>query len=353
MATTRPSSTLAQQYAVILAAVSSYWVCSISLVFINKYLLSSPELKLDAPLFVTWFQSLCTVVLCFACSAVSARFPDFIKFPKMTFDQKISRDVLPLSLIFVGMISMNNLCLKYVGVSFYYVGRSLTTVFNVVCSYIILGHHTSKRALLCCLVIIAGFFLGVNQEDAAGSLSMIGVIYGVLASLFVALNAIYTKKTLSSVGDSIWRLTMYNNLNAFFIFIPLMLLNGELGVIPYFEHITTLHFWSMMCLSGFFGFVMGYVTGWQIQVTSALTHNISGTAKAAAQTLMAVVIWAEVKPFLWWCSNAIVLIGSAAYTFVQKQDLDRNFASRQRSKTPEDKQLLLPTTKNDIEQEEL
>ena len=30
------------------------------------------------------------------------------------------------------MITFNNMCLKYVGVAFYYVGRSLTTVFNVV-----------------------------------------------------------------------------------------------------------------------------------------------------------------------------------------------------------------------------
>lgn len=107
----------------------------------------------------------------------------------------------------------------------------------------------------------------------SGSLSVIGVVYGVLASLFVALNAIYTKKTLSRVGDSIWRLTMYNNLNAFFIFIPLMLFNGELGVIPYFEYIGTFHFWAMMCLSGFFGFIMGYVTGWQIQVRIMVKSN--------------------------------------------------------------------------------
>lgn len=40
--------------------------------------------------------------------------------------------VLPLSLVFVGMITFNNLCLQYVGVAFYNVGRSLTTVFNVV-----------------------------------------------------------------------------------------------------------------------------------------------------------------------------------------------------------------------------
>lgn len=37
------------------------------------------------------------------------------------------------------MITMNNLCLKYVGVAFYYVGRSLTTVFNVVMTYTLLG----------------------------------------------------------------------------------------------------------------------------------------------------------------------------------------------------------------------
>uniref|UniRef100_A0A914CPP5 Sugar phosphate transporter domain-containing protein n=1 Tax=Acrobeloides nanus TaxID=290746 RepID=A0A914CPP5_9BILA len=342
--TIRGSKTLTQQYAVIFAAVSSYWICSIGMVFLNKYLLSSPDLKLDAPLFVTWYQCLVTVVLCFLCSYLSKLFPDYIKFPEMKLDAKLSREVLPLSFIFVGMIAFNNLCLKYVGVSFYYVGRSLTTVFNVACSYVILGQQTSKPAIVCCLVIIGGFLLGVNQEDVAGSLSIIGVVYGVLASLFVALNAIFTKKTLGFVGDSIWRLTMYNNLNALFLFLPLMLFNGELGVIPYFDQITSVYFWSMMSLSGFFGFIMGYVTGWQIQVTSPLTHNISGTAKAAAQTVMAVIIWSEVKLMLWWASNLIVLIGSAAYTYVQQKAMERDFETNRvnRSKSTETEVPLLP-----------
>ena len=37
-----------------------------------------------------------------------------------------------MSVIFVSMITFNNLTLKYLGVAFYNVGRSLTTVFNVV-----------------------------------------------------------------------------------------------------------------------------------------------------------------------------------------------------------------------------
>ena len=47
--------------------------------------------------------------------------------------------------MFVLMITTNNLCLKNVGVSFYYVGRSLSTVFNVLLTYLILGNKTSLR----------------------------------------------------------------------------------------------------------------------------------------------------------------------------------------------------------------
>ena len=66
------------------------------------------------------------------------------------------------------MITFNNLCLKHVGVSFYYVGRSLTTVFNVAFTYLILGQKTSMRAILCCFIILLGFWLGVDQESNSG-----------------------------------------------------------------------------------------------------------------------------------------------------------------------------------------
>jgi GDP-fucose transporter C1 len=47
-----------------------------------------------------------------------------------------SLKVLPLSVMFVAMIIFNNLTLKYLTVSFYMVGRSLTTVSNVVCNHL-------------------------------------------------------------------------------------------------------------------------------------------------------------------------------------------------------------------------
>lgn len=46
-----------------------------------------------------------------------------------------------------------------------------------------------------------------------------------------------------------------------------------------------------LVVSGVLGFLMGIVTVMQIRVTSPLTHNISGTAKAGVQSIMAFYIW--------------------------------------------------------------
>ncbi|CAG9822161.1 unnamed protein product [Phaedon cochleariae] len=62
--------------------------------------------------------------------------------------------------------------------------------------------------------------------------------------------------------------------------------------------------------------------------TSALTHNISGTAKACAQTVLATYWYQETKSLLWWCSNLIVLIGSACYTWVKQIDMERRHRSK-------------------------
>lgn len=173
----------------------------------------------------------------------------------------------------------------------------------------------------CCAIIITGFLMGVDQEGSSGELSYTGVVFGVLASLCVSLNAIYTKKVLPVVDSNIWRLQLYNNFNAVFLFLPLMVICGEVQAIYGFHMLTSAYFWGMMFLGGLFGIAIGYVTGLQIKVTSPLTHNVSGTAKACAQTILSVTINQEFKTVLWWFSNALVLGGSTAYTFVKHQEM--------------------------------
>ena len=148
--------------------------------------------------------------------------------------------LLPLSVVFVGMITLNNLCLKNVGVSFYYIGRCCSSYssplsyictqepdHSLQCSLNLLhsrpenvaqvkpeerkslnsNQFSYSSAICCCLSIVGGFYLGVDQEDQSGSFSLTGTIFGVLASLFVSLYSIYTKKVLPVVEGQSQALT--------------------------------------------------------------------------------------------------------------------------------------------------
>lgn len=262
----------------------------------------------------------------------------------------ISRQVLPLSVLFTSMIATNNLCLKYVDVSFYYIGRSLTTVFNVIFSYLLIREATSIRCILCCALIISGFWLGVDQERVAGkfkifhhgasarlmdftifffncteSFSLLGTIFGVLGSISLSLCSIYTKKTLPKVSDDVLLLGYYNNIYASIMFVPLIFASGEFKTVSNYEHLWEFWFWSALIVGGICGFSIGFVTSLQIKFTSPLTHNISGTAKACAQTILATNWNHESKSVLWWLSNFIVLLGSSLYVRVKQIEMERKF----------------------------
>ncbi|KAL7673580.1 hypothetical protein ACOME3_008434 [Neoechinorhynchus agilis] len=276
-----------KRYAKIALVVALYWFTSIGMVFVNKYLLTDYDSIPEAPLFITWFQCALSVLFCYLIQFLiklnSSRY--FNSITPISFDISTSLNVLPVSVFFVAMMSFNNLTLKHMSVSFYMVGRSLTTVFNVVLSYLILKSKISRKTLLACAIVISGFFIGIDQESLLGTLTRTAVVCGVISSACVALNAIYTKKVLVVVEGSVWRFTYFNNLNATFLFLPLIIFNGELKLVTEVLPILYVsHFWLPMVVAAFLGFCMSFVTGLQITVTSPLTHNISGTAKAYAQT---------------------------------------------------------------------
>jgi len=98
--------------------VLAYFVVSISLVFVNKFVITEGT-AIPAPLFVTWFQCILTALIVWALGSFASNFPknSFLKeFPLQTFDVQTAKGIFPLSLIFVGMITFNNLCLLYVEV---------------------------------------------------------------------------------------------------------------------------------------------------------------------------------------------------------------------------------------------
>jgi solute carrier family 35 (GDP-fucose transporter), member C1 len=76
-------------------------------------------------------------------------------------------------------------------------------------------------------------------------------------------------------------------------------------------------FWLCMTVTGVMGFGIGLVTVMQVKATSPLTHNISGTAKAAVQSLLAFYIWGNAATLNGVLGILLVIFGSGLYTWVQ------------------------------------
>jgi hypothetical protein len=71
--------------------------------------------------------------------------------------------------------------------------RYLTIVFIVNFDFDLLCQKPSMSAIACCAIVVFCFVLG-NQQESRWSL--IGVIFGVTSSFFVAMNAIYVRRSL-------------------------------------------------------------------------------------------------------------------------------------------------------------
>jgi len=298
----------------VFTAVSLYWIVSITLVFLNKVMMSG-ELFMDAPIFLTWTQLIAAATGSYILSLLRQdRYFSF--FPAFEYKSHLAIKVMPLTIVFLGMVIFNNLCLKYVQVAFYQVARSLTIVFNVLFTKWFLGENTSRPALISVVVVVLGYIVGVDGEV---QYSKLGVFYGVSASAFVALNAIYVKKTMGIVSDK-WLLMIYTNINGIILMPVIFILGGELPEImnstAYFES----KFWMILIISGIFGFLINIVTFIQIQVTSPLTHNISGTAKAAAQTLLACMAFGDSMSFMGAVGVFLVLAGSLLYAYIRMRE---------------------------------
>lgn len=327
----QPKESILTKYFRIFLVVAAYWIVSIFTVFVNKALLNSKTVNLDAPIFVAWFQCLISALICITMNRISYYFPNIVSLPAGSpFDKETLKRVLPLSILFTSMITTNNICLQYVGVAFYYISRSLTTVFNVVLTYMLLKERTSFKTIMCCALIITGFWMGVDQESLTTSFSLFGTIFGVLGSLSLSMYSIYTKKVLPFLNQEVWLLSYYNNVYSVYILLPVMLIKGELQELINYEHIFEPWFWLVMIIGGVCGFAIGFLTTLQIKVTSALTHNISGTAKACAQTIIATQWYDETKSILWWMSNLIVLLGSALYARVKQVEMSEKHHQTQK-----------------------
>ncbi|CAD5122162.1 unnamed protein product [Dimorphilus gyrociliatus] len=296
-----------RRFFVVLAIVATYWVISIGLVIANSKLLG-PKKSEDISVFCAWAQS--------ALGSLSTCIVILLRgdFNTKDFSNKY---VVLQSFSHILMLTLNNFCLKLVGVVFYQIARSLTLLFVVSLSAIILKKSISCSALTCCIALSTGFALGVDQERAAGSLNLSGVIYGIVTSLVVALNGVLTSKAMHALDGNAVKLAFVLNTNAAILLFPLVLFTGQWQVERLFDNFNVM----LLVLTGLMAAAMSWISALQIAYTSPITHHVSASAKSVVQTFIGSRIEKESRPILWWLSVLIVASASVCYALVRTREL--------------------------------
>ncbi|KAK3593280.1 hypothetical protein CHS0354_012375 [Potamilus streckersoni] len=333
---THYSSSQRTAYGIIAGVIALYWMVSISLVFLNKHILSGAFGHNDLTIFSSWYQSMCAVGFILFLRAMSKQTNLRFSVPTVDFSHLLSSDMLMLSFSFVLSLVFNNLMLKHINVAFYQVARSVTIIFTILMSACMLRKKISCQAGIACLIIIAGFVLGIDQEDVSGTLSVFGIIYGVLASFLAAVCGIYFKKVEILLEGESLKLAYFNNLNSVLIFLPLVFSSGQVQSVFSSDIAFQPKFWLLLTFTGILSLSIGWVSAMQIKYTSPVTHHISINAKSVTQTLIAVLIYQESKTFLWWLGNGLVIIGLLFYVYTQIQE----------EKSNQSKETLLMTDNN-------
>ena len=111
-------------------------------------------------------------------------------------------------------------------------------------------------------------------------------------------------------------------MNSVFLFIPMILFFEKDIIVDHWNSLYSSVFWGFMTAAGVFGFLIGIVTIAQISLTSPLTHNIAGTAKACLQTIIAVVFLGERLSFRSILGTGCVLFGTFMYSVIRIREMD-------------------------------
>lgn len=228
----------------ILFAVLQYWIVSITTVFLNKILLSTIDATSSLPLTTTWVQTLLSALL-FSIIHVSTYLwnHSFFLFPfkrrihydkiqaspeRPPTDERVSSSSLdswkqklnsfltgaitlfPLSVAFLLMLLFTNLCLREVHITYYQIARSLGLPMIPLLSFILFKEKTHWSIVLSCLLIVSGYIYGVEN---ATDLSVRGVLFGILSSVFGSLYTIYLKVYQEKYAKSTTEMLLFLHLD--------------------------------------------------------------------------------------------------------------------------------------------
>ncbi|KAI0045215.1 hypothetical protein FA95DRAFT_1543973 [Auriscalpium vulgare] len=287
------------------------------MVFVNKAVLNSSP---DVPLLFLFIQLIIAVLLLHATAAFSAR----IEIPRL--DLHVARKLVPVVTVNIVGLVFNTLCLRDVEASFFQIARGLVLPLTIAVSSTTTQTAPPGRVLVAAGIVATGFFVGIAPEGGLPSAavpSTLGLFYGVLSALFIAIHSVLVKASLPHCNNSTIQLAYWTNAGSAVIVLPFMLLNREpakvVAMMADAEWNMKVFVWGSL-ITGFFGFLLCIAGLLSIKVTSPITHMFSSAARSVIQTLLGVGLFHDVLTINRVVSLVVISSGTMYYTWVKSQE---------------------------------
>ena len=292
----------------VFSAVTFYTVFAISLVVLNKVLLS----RFEAPLTSLWAQAIVStsVTKIFTASGVV----------KVDFNARTMIDTWKVHAISSVSLIMGALSLQAVDASaFHTVARSLTIPMTALFSSILL--HQSHSWLVVCGCLLISFGYATTLWIDLGwrpSFTIAGIIFGLLASTVSAVHTVWIKSS-ARVNLSDAEAVYYGNL-FFVIFASPLLWFERLQISRFLARVDdTLYFMNASLLVGVIAVLFNFSIIFQIRTTSPLTHAISSSMRGVLQNVVCLQVFNEPPTGGKLVGSFFVLLGTITYLWGKQQ----------------------------------
>lgn len=299
--------------------IGGYWFIAITMLFITKHLMSGPDVTTDISVLLVWLQNMIAVGCVLAFHLLFNFLGRPWHGPRFDPSSLLLPDMILASMTFTGTLIFNNLMLKYISVAFYQVARSLTLIFVIAFSTLFLKERFTPPTFLSSFFIIMGFYISVDVEVVSEGIKVVGIVYGILASLFAALCGVFFKRIQKLKQLPPLQISFNNSVISFVAMSPLVCSTGQLQAFGDSPAMSSSKVWTLIVLSGTVSFLMGWISALQISTTTPMTHNISINAKSVVQTVIAILWLGESRSWTWWLGNVLVMSGIGIYMYSKVQ----------------------------------
>ncbi|KAA8565468.1 hypothetical protein EYC84_009328 [Monilinia fructicola] len=257
------------------------------------------------------------------------------------FDRAVARQVLPLAIIFVVKVILSNISFAYAQLPIYVMARIGIVPFSLLFTAFLGQQQHSASTISSAL--IASLFLLLGTMKVGIRAPWESIVAGVFSSIFVALYPVQIQRTYKALvaqlvpqGDLIggftssnspsdfsgsreenrayWRLLHYTSLLSILIFIPILLLSGELGSVYRNCYFMDVFFhWLMVLCGGTGSWAVFWCTIALTRATSPLTTSFLFVPRAAF--LLPIMAGFKMPAYSWigfgmcWASCGWFLMG--------------------------------------------